>query len=106
VVRSAAARQQQLHVSTLERLMGTAAYTRGTVGTRAVITVLRKNYRSHEKLLEFPSARFYGNQLEMCADKAVVDSLLDWDEVWLGTATSCHGYPCLARYFYCRCDSL
>lgn len=43
--------------------------------------MLCKNYRSHEKLLEFPSQRFYNQQLETCADAAVVNSLLEWDEL-------------------------
>lgn len=81
VVRSSTARELRLHVSTLERLMGAKTYLAGEIASQPIITVLRKNYRSHEKLLEFPSARFYGKQLETCADKAVVDSLLGWDEL-------------------------
>lgn len=57
-----------------------SSITLGSHGSK-LLTVLCKNYRSHEKLLEFPSQRFYNRQLETCADAEVVNSLLEWDEL-------------------------
>lgn len=40
---------------------------------------LTKNWRSHPAILKFPNERFYKNELEACADPAIINSLLRWD---------------------------
>lgn len=40
-----------------------------------------KNYRSHPALLALPSRLFYHKELEVCADPAVVTSLLGWEKL-------------------------
>jgi len=38
-------------------------------------------YRSHRRILEVPSALFYGGALQECADPAQVNSLCGWDKL-------------------------
>ena len=42
------------------------------------LTIVSRNFRSHEKLLKLPSTLFYCDQLETAADELVVNSLLQW----------------------------
>ncbi|KZS97366.1 P-loop containing nucleoside triphosphate hydrolase protein [Sistotremastrum niveocremeum HHB9708] len=43
------------------------------------IVKLRKNWRSHAAILKFPNERFYGGDLECCADSAITSSMLRSD---------------------------
>lgn len=43
------------------------------------IVKLRKNWRSHAAILQFPNERFYGGDLECCADSAITSSMLRSD---------------------------
>lgn len=40
------------------------------------VVKLVKNFRSHEAILKFPNMRFYGNELEPCADKKITNAYL------------------------------
>jgi hypothetical protein len=42
---------------------------------------LTSNYRSHQSILDFPSANFYGGKLKSVADKNVINKLLTWEEL-------------------------
>lgn len=46
---------------------------------RDVITKLVRNYRSHPAILSLPSAIFYDNDLEACADEALRECMCQWD---------------------------
>lgn len=43
------------------------------------LTMLRKNYRSHQAIIEVPSRMFYDRTLEQHGDKSVIDSMLAWE---------------------------
>lgn len=45
------------------------------------VTKLVYNYRSHEALLELPSRLFYGGELCVRSQRAVVDSLCHWSHL-------------------------
>lgn len=45
------------------------------------MTKLVYNYRSHEVLLELPSRLFYGGELCVRSQRAVVDSLCHWSRL-------------------------
>ncbi|XP_077002970.1 RNA helicase Mov10l1-like [Tamandua tetradactyla] len=88
VVKSRLAMTYGLNVSMLERLMTRPTYQRdekafGDSGAYnpLVMTKLVKNYRSHSTLLTLPSKLFYHNELEVCADPKIVNSLLDWEKL-------------------------
>lgn len=38
---------------------------------------LVKNFRSHEAILRFPNEKFYGNDLEPCADPKTINAYLN-----------------------------
>ncbi|XP_069909172.1 RNA helicase Mov10l1 isoform X5 [Oryctolagus cuniculus] len=88
VIKSRLAMAYGLNVSMLERLMSRPAYLRdenafGACGAYnpLLVTKLVKNYRSHSALLALPSRLFYHKELEVCADPAVVTSLLGWEKL-------------------------
>nr|XP_060633769.1 RNA helicase Mov10l1 [Anolis sagrei ordinatus] len=88
VMKSRLAIAYGLHISLLERLMSRPLYMRdekafGACGSYnpLLITKLIKNYRSHAALLKVPSRLFYHNELEVCADPSIVNSLLGWEKL-------------------------
>uniref|UniRef100_A0A8C7EKS7 RNA helicase n=1 Tax=Neovison vison TaxID=452646 RepID=A0A8C7EKS7_NEOVI len=88
VIKSRLAMAYGLSVSMLERLMSRQVYLRdenafGACGAYnpLLVTKLVKNYRSHPALLALPSRLFYHKELEVCADPAVVTSLLGWEKL-------------------------
>ncbi|XP_042326866.1 RNA helicase Mov10l1 isoform X2 [Sceloporus undulatus] len=88
VIKSRLAIAYGLNISLLERLMSRSLYMRdeqafGACGSYnpLLITKLVKNYRSHAALLSVPSRLFYHNELEVCADPTVVNSLLGWEKL-------------------------
>ncbi|KAM9684704.1 RNA helicase Mov10l1 [Dama dama] len=88
VIKSRLAMAYGLNVSMLERLMSRPVYLRdedafGACGAYnpLLVTKLVKNYRSHSALLALPSRLFYHRELEVCADPAVVTSLLGWEKL-------------------------
>ncbi|XP_054033811.1 RNA helicase Mov10l1 [Dryobates pubescens] len=88
VIKSQIALAFGLNISLLERLTSREIYLRdedafSTSGAYnpLVITKLTKNYRSHSALLALPSKLFYDKELEVCADDAVVTSLLHWSKL-------------------------
>ncbi|XP_039918147.1 RNA helicase Mov10l1 isoform X2 [Hirundo rustica] len=87
-VKSKLAQTFGLSMSLLERLSSRELYLRdedafGACGAYnpLLITKLTKNYRSHSALLALPSKLFYHKELEVCADTAVVTSLLNWGKL-------------------------
>ncbi|KAI4905646.1 hypothetical protein NFI96_011343, partial [Prochilodus magdalenae] len=82
VVKSKLAEQFGLGVSLLERLMATPLYSCSEKGYNALlVTKLVYNYRSHEVLLSLPSRLFYGGELCVRSERAVVDSLCHWSRL-------------------------
>ncbi|XP_062857767.1 RNA helicase Mov10l1 [Trichomycterus rosablanca] len=82
VVKSKIAEAFGLGVSFLERLMATPLYSCGKKGYNSLlVTKLVYNYRSHEALLELPSRLFYGGELCVRSQRAVVDSLCHWSRL-------------------------
>ncbi|KAL4640696.1 RNA helicase Mov10l1 [Arapaima gigas] len=82
VVKSRLAAVYGLGRSLLERLMGSALYSRGEQGYNPMlVTKLVYNYRSHEALLALPSRLFYAGELCVRAERAVVDSLCNWSHL-------------------------
>ncbi|XP_040269756.1 RNA helicase Mov10l1 [Bufo bufo] len=88
VIKSRMALAYGLSISLLERLMALPIYLRdeetyGACGNYnpLLITKLMKNYRSHAALLHLPSKLFYHKELEVCADRAVINRLLKWDKL-------------------------
>uniref|UniRef100_A0A6J0V6P1 RNA helicase n=3 Tax=Pogona vitticeps TaxID=103695 RepID=A0A6J0V6P1_9SAUR len=88
IIKSSLATAYGLNISLLERLMGRSLYLRdehafGAFGSYnpLLITKLVKNYRSHSLLLTVSSRLFYHNELEVCADPSVVNSLLGWEKL-------------------------
>ncbi|KAF8869388.1 P-loop containing nucleoside triphosphate hydrolase protein [Infundibulicybe gibba] len=61
--------ESRVEISYLERLMNIDIYDPET-GT-AVVKLI-KNFRSHNAILKFPNDRFYGGDLEPCADEKVI----------------------------------
>ena len=65
--------------------------------------------RSHRRILEVPSALFYGGALQECADPAQVNSLCGWDKL---PQTDGASFPLLmigefmSRFYLCFCGSV
>jgi len=74
VIHSAAAKKHGLSTSLLERLLARPMYARSTTGSHQAfngydpnyVTMLVRNYRSHELLLTVPNALFYHGALQYC----------------------------------------
>ncbi|KAJ8374061.1 hypothetical protein SKAU_G00046410 [Synaphobranchus kaupii] len=82
VVKSRLASVFGLGVSLMERLMTTPLYLPGEIGYNPLlVTKLVCNYRSHESLLSLSSRLFYGGELLVRAQRAVVDSLCQWSRL-------------------------
>lgn len=69
-----------LDKSYLERLMEMEMYQpiNGCFNNR-VVTKLLNNYRSHKDILKEPNEMFYKSELKVCADRALVTSLCNWE---------------------------
>ncbi|KAF5831162.1 P-loop containing nucleoside triphosphate hydrolase protein [Dunaliella salina] len=82
VVLSKLAKKHGLDVSGMERLIHAEPYVCNEFTHHydgRYITKLRKNYRSHPKILELPNKLFYENELEACADYDSTHSLLGFE---------------------------
>ncbi|EGO29183.1 hypothetical protein SERLADRAFT_456582, partial [Serpula lacrymans var. lacrymans S7.9] len=75
IIRSGVARELGLDISYIERLMTTEAYDM-RIYTGTTVVKLVKNFRSHKIILQFPNERFYGNDLEPCADRKIANAML------------------------------
>ncbi|CAG8608981.1 16037_t:CDS:2 [Funneliformis mosseae] len=73
LVRSSIAKELGLGQSLIERLDKSEFYDFGDTSIYGV--KLRMNYRSHPKILSFPSAKFYNNDLIPSADKQITHNL-------------------------------
>ncbi len=84
VLQSEAAKSYGLQESFLERLTKRNPYRRNMwafAGNSsgydpALVTMLRKNYRSHKSIIEIPSQLFYHSELEAVSEKAVTEKFL------------------------------
>ncbi|XP_077973309.1 putative helicase mov-10-B.1 [Styela clava] len=76
IIRSRVAKKHGLQTSFLERLMGNPLYEKqnGKFNEHRV-TKLLKNYRSHEAIIKISNEEFYDNELEVCADELMRNSL-------------------------------
>ncbi|KAF9260599.1 P-loop containing nucleoside triphosphate hydrolase protein [Marasmius fiardii PR-910] len=72
IIRSTIAQQLGLEVSFIERLMNREIYD-VVKGHGKSVVKLTKNYRSHNAILKFPNERFYGGDLEPCADRRITE---------------------------------
>ncbi|KAI0336614.1 P-loop containing nucleoside triphosphate hydrolase protein [Cubamyces sp. BRFM 1775] len=75
VIRSSIAREFGLGQSYLERLMERPVYDPHNGRGRSYIKLV-KNFRSHEAILAYPNAQFYGGELEVCGSPTVINSFL------------------------------
>ncbi|KAK7042905.1 hypothetical protein VNI00_008640 [Paramarasmius palmivorus] len=80
IIRSSVARNLGLEVSFLERLMDREMYDEIKGHGKSVVKLTR-NYRSHNAILDFPNERFYGGDLEACADPKLANIFLDSNHV-------------------------
>ncbi|KAK1226913.1 hypothetical protein PQX77_010082 [Marasmius sp. AFHP31] len=76
IIRSTVARKLGLEVAFIERLMAREVYDE-VEGYGKSVVKLTKNYRSHNAILKFPNERFYGGDLEPCADPKVANLFLN-----------------------------
>ncbi|KAK1217312.1 hypothetical protein PQX77_020052 [Marasmius sp. AFHP31] len=76
IIRSTVARKLGLEVAFIERLMAREVYDE-VEGYGTSVVKLTKNYRSHNAILKFPNERFYGGDLEPCADPKVANLFLN-----------------------------
>lgn len=86
IVRSNVAKLHGLEVSFLQRLMGLPLYNSYSLEdgqyegfNPALVTKLKKNYRSHPAILHVPSVLFYDGELEAYASVMHRESLCEWD---------------------------
>ncbi|XP_077972834.1 putative helicase mov-10-B.2 [Styela clava] len=82
IIRSRIAKKHGLQTSFLERLMGNPLYVKqnGKFNEHRV-TKLLKNYRSHEAIIKISNEEFYDNELEVCADELMRNSLCSWGKL-------------------------
>jgi len=83
IVRSPIAKSERFHTSYLERLIDTDMYSKDKNGeyNSTYICKLIHNYRSHPKILQFPSQLFYDGDLIASGDPVVVESFCGWEEL-------------------------
>ena len=93
ICHSKPASMRGLAVSLLERFAAAvpptdlAPWTRGTLRR---MTVLSRNYRSHEDVLALPSKQFYSNALLPCADRSTTSLPQAWMDTHNGGACRVH----------------
>lgn len=83
IIRSSEANTNGLQLSYLDRLMTTSEIhtdVNGRFDPTCVVKLL-KNYRSHESIIYVSNELFYENELEVCADEMMRNSLCSWDEL-------------------------
>lgn len=96
VLQSRVAAAYGLDISLLERLMNRPLYCRDEgkfvdhgCYDPLLVTKLVNNYRSHPAVLKLPSAVFYHDELQPCADVNMRESLSHWEKL------PCKGFPVL-----------
>ncbi|OSX63564.1 hypothetical protein POSPLADRAFT_1045879 [Postia placenta MAD-698-R-SB12] len=80
IIRSSVARDLGLGVSYLERMMERDLYDEHR-GSGKTLVKLKRNFRSHETILNFSNEQFYGSDLRACGPKRVIDSFVGWKEL-------------------------
>uniref|UniRef100_A0A131Z3T6 RNA helicase n=1 Tax=Rhipicephalus appendiculatus TaxID=34631 RepID=A0A131Z3T6_RHIAP len=83
VIRSRLAKQYDLDVSLLERLMDIGPYQRMQNGyyNPQMLTKLLKNFRSHGDIIEVPNKLFYEDELQVYGDELITRSMEYWEEL-------------------------
>uniref|UniRef100_A0A8C7DSX0 RNA helicase n=1 Tax=Naja naja TaxID=35670 RepID=A0A8C7DSX0_NAJNA len=83
ILRSPLAVQHGLGLSLLERLMHHNPLYQKTNEkyNPQFVTMLLRNYRSHEDILRFPNEKFYDEKLLECGDHLITHSYCDWNEL-------------------------
>ena len=88
VLQSRVAAAYGLNISLLERLMNRPLYCRDEdkfvdhgCYDPLLVTKLVNNYRSHPAVLKLPSAVFYHDELQPCADLNMRESLNHWEKL-------------------------
>ncbi|XP_064457734.1 putative helicase MOV-10 [Ornithodoros turicata] len=83
VIRNRLAKDHNLGVSLLERLMELPVYQRHENGyyNPQLLTKLLKNFRSHKDVLHVPNQLFYESELQVFADEVVTESLSCWEKL-------------------------
>lgn len=83
VIRSRLAKQFNLDVSLLERLMDTGPYQRMQNGyyNPQMLTKLLKNFRSHGDIIQVPNKLFYEGELQVCGDELITHSMDNWQKL-------------------------
>lgn len=88
VLQSRVAAAYGLNISLLERLMNRPLYCRDEdkfvdhgCYDPLLVTKLVNNYRSHPAVLKLPSAVFYHDELQPCADVSMRESLNHWEKL-------------------------
>lgn len=83
VIRSRLAKQYDLDISLLERLMDTGPYQRMQNGyyNPQMLTKLLKNFRSHGDIIEVPNKLFYEDELQVYGDERITHSMEYWEEL-------------------------
>ncbi|KAJ3568894.1 hypothetical protein NP233_g5410 [Leucocoprinus birnbaumii] len=76
IIRSGIATRLGLELSYVERIMARPPYDQ-SAGYGKSIVKLVKNFRSHEAILRFPNERFYGNDLQPCGERRVINGYLN-----------------------------
>jgi superfamily I DNA and/or RNA helicase len=76
-----------MDISYMERLVTTStAYSSTNSGSGVtyppeLVTLLKRNYRSHPSILKLPNEMFYHNQLVACGDKMTTHSMAKWEHL-------------------------
>ncbi|KAK9404575.1 putative helicase MOV-10 [Crotalus adamanteus] len=83
ILRSPLAIEHGLGLSLLERLMRYNPLYQKTNEkyNPQFVTMLLRNYRSHEAILEFSNKKFYDGKLLKCGDQLITHSYCDWTEL-------------------------
>ncbi|KAF9441766.1 RNA helicase [Macrolepiota fuliginosa MF-IS2] len=76
IVRSGIASRLGLELSYLERLMQRTPYDLKTCAEKSIVKLVQ-NFRSHNAILRYPNERFYGGDLQACADTTITNSYLN-----------------------------
>ncbi|KAF5351162.1 hypothetical protein D9756_008289 [Leucocoprinus leucothites] len=76
IIRSGIAMHLGLELSYIERIMERPPYEQSGGHGKSIVKLV-KNFRSHEAILRFPNERFYGNDLQPCGERKVINGYLN-----------------------------
>ncbi|TFK49292.1 P-loop containing nucleoside triphosphate hydrolase protein [Heliocybe sulcata] len=78
IIRCPIARELDLDISYLERLMNRDIYLEDSGNTGITFVKLVKNFRSHGSILKFPNEQFYRGDLQVSGSPQKINSYLQW----------------------------